>query len=170
MGKLAEYVRTEAGRLKAEIDKQAEAVAEWKAAVGRLYAQLQIWTAEADGGYGLLRLRIGRTVSVNDPGLGAYDAEVLTVALGSRTADIVPRARYVAAAIRPPGREPRRADGKVEITDGAAATAFLFRLKGPAGDEWFIRPVWLWNSDPAFGTVEPLDREQFEAVVLGILQ
>jgi hypothetical protein len=170
MGKLTEYVQAEAGRLKAEFDKQVEALEEWEAAVTRLYDQLEMWLRDADGGHGLLRTGRERSSIVHDPSLGTYRAETLAIALGERAAELVPRARYVGAAIRPPGREPRRADGRVDLRDGSTAHAYLFRLRNPSGDEWFIRAVWLWNSDSEFGTVEPLDRDRFEAALLGVLK
>lgn len=170
MGKLAEYVRTEARRLKAEFDKQAEAVAEWKAAVRGLYIQLKQWVADADGGHGLLRLGVGKTLWINDPGLGVYEAEVLTISLGSRTAEIVPRARFVVEDVRLPDGFKQRADGSVEILDSGIASVLLFRAKVEAGDLWFIRPARVWDKDHGFDSAVPLDRDSFESVLLGILR
>lgn len=169
MGKLAEYVRTEARRLKAEFDKQAEAVAEWKTAVRDLYKILKQWVAEADGGHGLLSVGDGKTRWINDPGLGVYEAEILTISLGSRTAEIVPRARFVVEDIRLPDGHMQRADGCVEILDSGIASVLLFRVKG-GGDLWFIRPARVWNKDHGFDSAAVLDRERFEAVLVGILR
>jgi hypothetical protein len=169
MGPLAEYLKTEAEHLRAEAGKRGEAKAEWLMALERLYRQLEQWTAEADGGLGLLE-RFYTTQIYNEPRMGVYETNVLTIGLGNRWVKVVPRARYVVASIRPPGQEPRRADGMVEIKGESSAEYYLFRKKTEGGDEWFIRNVDQWNSDSVSGTVEPLDRNQFEAALLRILQ
>jgi hypothetical protein len=58
----------------------------------------------------------------------------------------------------------------VEIKGGSVAEYYLFRKVTECGDEWFLRNVSLWNSDPVYGTVDPLDRFQFEAALLRVLQ
>jgi hypothetical protein len=169
MGPLAEYLKTEAEHLRAEEGKREEAKAEWLGSLERLYKQLEQWTLEADGGLRLLR--VGRPIGeYEEPRLGIYDTPILTLRLGSRGVKVTPRARYVIASIRPPGQEPRRADGMVEIKGESSAEYYLFRKKMEGGDEWFIRNVDQWNSDSVSGTVEPLDRNQFEAALLRILQ
>jgi hypothetical protein len=83
---------------------------------------------------------------------------------------VAPRARHVVATIKPPGKEPRRADGMAEIRDGSSAEYYLFRLKEPDGDRWYIQSVTRWNADPEYGHVEELDRDRFEAAILHILK
>jgi hypothetical protein len=175
MGVLTEYVRKEAEQLKKEIHKREEAVKEWTAAVGRLYDQIERWIKDADSGVGLLHVgRLSRP-TFQEPRLGGYELDCLGIAIGdggisSRRAEIRPRARHVIAAIRPPGKEPRRADGMVEIRSGTVADYYLFRLIENGEDRWYIQSVAKWNSDSEYGIVEELDRERFEAAILNVIQ
>lgn len=176
MGVLAEYLRTEASQIRAELTRRQELLDEWRGAISKLFGQLEQWVREADGGLGILGVHpYAATQAISEPRLGRYDADILYIGLGgggvaARKAMIVPKARYVSAVIQPPGRESRRADGIVQITDGSVSEYYLFRLKTEAGDEWFIRSDRAWNADPADITVEPLDRDRFEAALLRVLQ
>lgn len=175
MGVLAEYVRKEVDQLRAEGAKRKELLDEWLASVSKLFDQLEAWVAAADGGLGILGCNRSTTKEfISEPRLGNYDAHLMWIvlggALGSRKAVIVPKARFVSAVIEPLGRQPRRADGIVEIRDRSTAEYYLFRWKGEGGDEWFIRSVNAWNMSPLDNAVEPLDRDRFEAAVLQVLQ
>lgn len=176
MGVLAEYLRTEASQIRAELTRRQESLSEWRGAISKLFDQLAAWVREADGGLNLLDIYpYAATEPISEPRLGRYDADVLWIGFGGaeagrRMAMVVPKARYVAAVIQPPGKEPRRADGIVQITDGSVSEYYLFRWKTEAGDEWFIRSDRAWNANPADITVEPLDRDRFEAALLQVLQ
>ena len=170
MGVLAEYLKTERDQLQAEGKNQAEAIAEWQGALSRLYEQLTEWLQAADGGLGVLSVKQLHQHDIQEPRLGGYSAPILTFNLGGRRGHVWPRARYVAATIHPAGREPRRADGMVELRYDTTAEYYLFRWKGESGDEWFIQSVTGWKQAKEYGTVEPLDRDRFEAAVLRILQ
>jgi hypothetical protein len=169
MGPLAEYLKNEAEHLRTEAGKREEAKAEWLKALTQLYRLLDEWVVEADGGLRLLQ-RLQKSQSCNEPRLGVYEINVLHIGLGNSWVKVTPRARYVIANIRPPGQEPRRADGMVEIKSESSPEYYLFRKKTEGGDEWFIRNVDQWNSDPVPGTVEPLDRDRFEAALLRMFQ
>ncbi|MDB5310965.1 MAG: hypothetical protein JWO38_5167 [Gemmataceae bacterium] len=170
MGVLTEYLKTEAEHLRAEAGNQSRAVEEWTAAVRALFGKLQQWLAEADSESRLLTVR-EMVAEPQEPRLGVYATPALEVRLGSRKAMIVPRARYVLATIKAPDKEPQRADGLVEIKDGASADWYLFRLKSDNGDEWFIQNATAWNAAlNRHGLVDPLDRERFEAALLRILK
>ena len=175
MGVLAEYVRKEADQIRAEVARRKELLDEWLAAVGRLYDVLEGWVRDADGGLGILGTNSHATKElIGEPRLGHYDVNLMWVSfggvLGNRDAFIVPKARYVTAVIQPPGREERRADGIVQIKDISTPHYYLFRWKGDTRDEWFIRNVNTWNATPGDNTVEPLDRDSFEASLLRVLQ
>lgn len=171
MGVLTKYLDAEAEHLKAEEGQREQAVQEWVTALEALYAQIREWLIDADKNKGLLSV-IPSEVSEQEGRLGGYTAPAIRIKIAGRGRHpmIVPRARYVVAAIRPPGKEQRRADGMVELRDGTTAEYYLFRWKTAAGDEWYIRNVTLWNADREYGTVEPLDRDRFEAAVLSILR
>jgi hypothetical protein len=175
MGKLAEYLRTEVDQIRAEMSRRKELLDEWLGAINRLYEQLDRWLTEADNGLGLLSTNHHTTTElIGEPRLGHYKVNVMWVvlggAIGDRKALIVPRARFVAAVIQPPGREPRRADGMVQIKELSSPEYYLFRWKNEDGDEWFIQSVSTWNANPSDNRVEPLDRDRFEAAILQVLQ
>lgn len=170
MGVLTEYVRKEAEQLKKEVHRQEEAATEWKNAIDRLYEQLAAWVLAADGGNQLLRVTIVGGPLIQEPRLGLYELDNLLVSLGSRRITVAPRARYVVATIKPPGKEPHQADGMAEIKEGSMADFYLFRLKEAGGDHWYIQSVARWNADPEYGNVEELTRDRFEAAILHILK
>jgi hypothetical protein len=174
MGVLTEYVQKEAAQLKGELSRREEARKEWLQAFAQLTDQLKDWVTAADGGLGLLEATGGQAYLRQESALGGYMLTSLSITLGgrdsARRAEIVPRARYTSAIIKPPGKEPRRADGMVEIKDGSAAEYYLFRLKEDDGDHWYIQSVTRWNADPEYGNVEELDRDRFEAAILRILK
>lgn len=170
MGVLAEYLKIESEQLKAEAENRRTSIEEWLHAVDELFVQCKVWIRNADGGLGVLLAGGMREEFVQEPRLGGYSAKILTIDLAGREAFVAPRARYVAAKVRPPGRDLRRADGMVELRNGTIAEYYLFRWKTDTGDEWFIRGVTEWNQAKDYGVVEPLDSDRFEAAVLRILQ
>lgn len=176
MGKLAEYVRSEAELIRTEYAKRRENLEEWRSAIDRLYDLLSGWIREADGGLDLLHTARATEVTVSEPRLGVYTMHLLWIilggAVGDRKATVVPRARYVAGRIVPPGEPGRRADGMVEIKSGSSPEFYLFRVAGgrPEDDRWFIRDANAWDSRPGDDAVEPLDRDRFEAAVLRVLR
>lgn len=176
MGVLADYVKKEAEQLRTELAGRREALNEWRAAVKTLYDRLEGWIHEADAGIGLLGVVRDATLeTVSEPRLGNYELHGMWVVLGAglgagREAYIVPKARFVAAVIQPPGREARRADGIVQIKDRSLPEYYLFRWKTADGDEWFIQSVSVWQSNPGSNAVEPLDKDRFEAAMLQVLQ
>ena len=179
MGVLAEYLRTEGEHLRAERQKRKEGVEEWKGSLERLYAMLIGWIEAADDGQGLVGAHAQYDHMVQEPRLGAYWTKKLTVLMGAfesgvavRVAEVVPRARFVAATLRPKGRDPRPADGMVEIregNEGKNATYYLLRWMAPGGDEWFICHYAVWGSREE-GNVEPLTAESFETALLSAVQ
>lgn len=175
MGVLAEYLKTEGEHLRAERQFRKDAVEEWNQSLDQLYASLTQWIQAADGGLGLIGGRVDphRT---EEPKLGPYLGSKLAVLWGDElsgggipVADVVPRARYVVATLKPTGREPRAADGMVEIRANRITTHFLFRWAHRGRDEWFICTHAEWNSRD-FGNVTPLTAEAFEAAVLGAVR
>lgn len=173
MGVLAEYLKTEAGHIRTERQFRKDAVQEWNESLKRLYSTLTGWVQVADGGLGLIGGRVEQ-YRTEEPKLGPYLCHKLVVLWGDElsgggipVADVIPRARFVAATLKPVGREPRAADGMVEIRASRITTHYLFRWANP--DEWFICTHAEWQSRE-FGAVHPLTAEAFEAAVLGAVQ
>jgi hypothetical protein len=170
MGPLAEYVQKEAEQLRKEAHRQEEAVKEWEEAVSRLYERLAAWVTAADGGNHLLRVTKAGGPIIQEPRLGLYEFDNLVISLGSRRIIVAPRARYVVATIKPPGKDSRRADGTVEIRGGSVIDYHLFRLKEADGDHWYIQSDARWHADPRNNDVEELNSDRFEAAILRVLQ
>lgn len=174
MGVLTEFVQKEAEHLRSESNRREDAQREWTLAFAKLTDTLKQWVKEADGGLGLLEATGGSAYVRQEGQLGRYSLTSLIITLGGqqsgRMAEVAPRARYVAASIKPAGADSRRADGMVEIKDGSVPEYYLFRLKDEGGDRWFIQNVAKWNADPEYGNVEELTRDRFESAILRILK
>jgi hypothetical protein len=174
MGVLAEYLKTEAENLKAQRQKQKDAVEEWQQCLSRLIAMLGGWISAADAGLGLLSTRV-EPHSAEEPRLGHYLACKLSILFGDvpsgsawTVAEVVPRARHVVSVIHPTGRKPRWADGMVVIREGRLATHYLLRWREEGGDEWFICSDAEWDETRPSeeGRVKPLTADLFELAVL----
>jgi hypothetical protein len=170
MGVLEEYLKAEADQVRADVQDYEKSLQEWLNSLDRLYGQLEEWIQAADREFGVLRMDRITVGLVQEPRLGTYSSKSLQIRLGSRYVIVTPRARYVAAKIRPPAREPARAAGMVEIRSGSIPEYYLFRWKTEDRDEWFIATMadYTRYGDPL--PVEPLDRDRFEAAVLTVLQ
>lgn len=174
MGVLAEFVRKEAEHLRGEAHQRETALGEWLRAIESLYEQLARWVNDADAGHHLLSVTPSRGHIRQEALLGVYEVPQFAIGFGGQfslpLAEIVPRARYVMASIKPSGEDPRRADGMVDIKTGGVTSHYLFRRADPGGDRWFIRSVEQWNADTDYGTVDPLDRDRFEAAILSAVR
>jgi hypothetical protein len=171
MGVLADYLKTEGERLRFERRERIEGIREWQGSVRRLLATLAGWLDTADAGQRLLGWRLEEDHAASEPLLGQYRCPKLAILSGdgeffTDLGEVIPRVRFVAATLKPVGRESRAADGMVEVRAGRITTHFLFRWKGGEGDEWFICTHAEWQSRD-FGNVHPLTAEAFEVAVLG---
>jgi hypothetical protein len=178
MGVLAEYLRTEADHLRTTRRERKAILDEWKHSLATLNPQLMRWVEAADAGLDLIRADGASVVVVEEPRIGAYRCPKVTISMGDSNdewtpvVEVAPRARFVVAEITAPGRHPQQADGMVEVREGGRPTHYLFRLKNPVGDEWFICSVADWNNvrSKEHGRVEPLTADTFEAAVLSALK
>jgi hypothetical protein len=133
---------------------------EWVAAVDRLLAQLRGWLKDA-GTAEFLDLE-PLEFEKREQGLGAYQIKGLAINFGERTVKVVPVGRRVLAQLGPyaePGHE--KAEGRVDITNGAYKY-FLYRKLNDAGEE-----QWLIQDERS--EIQPLDRERFEAILQDLL-
>ncbi len=173
MGELADYLKAEAETIRNQSKRREAALHDWLGAIQRLNEELLSWIKAADDGMGLVEVRTLDT-HCREPALGGYSIPGLSISIGDRlsrrSANIIPHARYVAATIKPPGENERRADGMVEIKSDTIADYYLFRLKYERGDEWFIQSVGVWNHQKTYGAVELLTQDRFEEAMLFILK
>lgn len=160
MNSLTEFLRERADELEAEeADRQAK-VAEWRQSVSALLGQMKDWLRQADT-RGVLKVR-DDSWDRREEGLGSYTVPGLTLRLGPRQVHVVPNSRYVVASIHPPGEpNPRRAAGRVDITDETDRHV-LYRLQTDGGDLWFM--------DIDVGGGRPFGREAFETALLRMLK
>jgi hypothetical protein len=164
MGKLRDLLTTEAEKFRKEKEKRQQTLNEWMGLLGGLFNQIDVWLKASDPD-GLLDVT-AETATINDPALGEYKAPIRRIALGDKSVEIVPRARYVVASIRPPGAEkPVRAQGLVEIRAAGWASYYLFQLPG---GNWYIQTA-SHNVRGFDNPVQPLDPDRFEAALASLL-
>jgi hypothetical protein len=165
MGKLRDLLKAEGERYRTERADRERALGEWTALLAGLFAQLDAWLKASDPD-GLLEVA-SETATIDDPAFGEYRAPMRRITLGKTSVEVVPRARYVIASIRPTGEQPVRAHGLVEIRTRGWASHNLYQLPG---GRWYIfdrsRPLSGVDANP----VEPLDAERFEAAIASQLR
>ena len=164
MGKLRELLTAEAERFRTEKSNRQQKLNEWLELLNGLYGQIDSWLKSSDPD-GLLDVTADTTV-INDPALGEYKAPIRRIALGDKAVEIIPRARYVVASIRPPGEPSERAHGLVEIRSRGWPSHNLYQLPG---GRWYIYDL-SQNLREAGNDVEPLDAERFEAALASLLR
>lgn len=164
MGKLRELLTAEAERFRTEKSKRQQTLNEWLGLLNDLFGQIDGWLKASDPG-GLLDVTAD-TMVINDPALGEYKAPIRRIALGDKAVEIIPRARYVVASIRPPGEPPVRAHGLVEIRSRGWPSYNLYQLPG---GHWYIYDLSK-NLRESGNDVEPLDAERLEAALASLLR
>ncbi len=165
MGKLRELLTTEGDKFRSEKTKRQQSLDEWSGLLKDLFVQIDSWLKASDPSE-LLEVAPD-TLTINDPALGEYKAPARRITLGKTSVEIVPRARYVIAAIQPPGEQPVRAHGLVEIRSRGWASHNLYQLPG---GRWYIYDLSRNLSAVDANPVEPLDADRFEAALAGLLR
>jgi hypothetical protein len=164
MGKLTEYLKAEADTIRAGRERRRAAVAEWLGILNNLFVRIDGWLDASDPDR--LLDRTAPSADLWDPALGHYTAPTRRITVGDKVVEVVPKARYIAWPIRPPGSDKvARANGLVELRDPIGSVVYLFQLPG---DRWFIKADAA-NINVSENAVEPLDRERFEAALAGLL-
>ena len=165
MGKLRDLLKADAERYRSEKAKREQALKEWLDLLNGLFAQIEEWLKASDPD-GLLEVTAD-TLTITDPALGEYTAPVRRVTLGKTSVETVPRARYVIASIQPPGKEPVRAHGLVEIRSRGWPSHNLYQLPG---GQWYIYDLSRNLRAAEANPVEPLDADNFEAAIASQLR
>jgi hypothetical protein len=155
-----EFLRRQAAKQEAEGRANRGVLEEWRAAVGRLFAQIGTWLAESDPDH-IIQVKQSE-YEVTEPGLGRYSVPRLDLHALGKWVGIIPKARHTVASARPPQRSaPERATGRVDITDELRRYV-LYRFPQDGGDVWLIDDL---RSEP-----KPLDEQTFEAALSSYLQ
>lgn len=130
---------------------------EWIASVRRLVEQIQAWLQEADLDH---KLEVTSFLPMKvEQGLGAYHALGLRITLAGSTVEVIPVGRNIVGAVGPRGDVGLRAEGRVDITDGARKY-MLFRTLGDR-ERWFV-------VDERYEASE-LERDRFLAILEDLL-
>jgi hypothetical protein len=165
MGSFAKFLKTEAETIRVEKAKRKAALKEWLDLLNGLFQQVDQWLANCDPD-GLLD-QTTETITISDPALGEYKAPMRRIEVRNKLIEIVPKARYVAASIKPPSSDkPIRAHGLVEIRESGFTRYYLFQLPG---GKWYIQNE-VRNLRESDNAVEPLDEERFEAALTSLVQ
>ncbi|MGH7169880.1 MAG: hypothetical protein ACRELG_06360 [Gemmataceae bacterium] len=133
---------------------------DWIAYVDRLLKKLREWIAEANTA-DLLDLET-LEFEKREQGLGGYRIKGLAIHFGERTVKVVPVGRTVAAHLgryAEPGHE--KAEGRVDITNGAYKYYLYLKLNDAKEEQWLVQDE---RDD-----IRLLDREQFEAILKDLL-
>src|ERR1700738_4629888 len=134
---LREFLQKNAPR--AEQEKQRRQLREeWIEAVDRLLAQLRAWLTDAATAE-LLDLE-PLDFEKREQGLGAYHIQGLAISFGESTVKVVPVGRNVLAHRGPhaaPGHE--KAEGRVDITNGAHKYILYRKLNDAGEEEWLVQ-------------------------------
>jgi hypothetical protein len=157
VAKLAEFLQSEAEK---RLNRAAETQTkrnEWCMAVGRLMTTLKQWVDESDKESHVLESKLER-VRLAEEELGTYEAQELLITLDPREVRVTPIARNVVGGVDAGGIYVR-ADGRVDITDGARKY-ILYRIA--ATDSWRV-------VDPDTYTVGEFNRAAFESILQSLL-
>jgi hypothetical protein len=156
---LREFLLQNAPRVEQEKQRR-QAREQWIAAVDRLLAQLRGWIRET-GTAELLDLE-PLELEKREQGLGAYRINGLAIHFGESIVKVMPVGRHVLANLGPyadPGHE--RAEGRVDITNGAYKYILYRKLNDAGQEQWLVQ-----NEESG---IRPLDRERFEAILTDLL-
>jgi len=134
-------------------------VEEWADDSSRLYADIIRWLA-ADDADRLLKVSSNK-IPREEQGLGRYEVPTLSIHLRNRVVDLIPVARNVVGSTGTRGDLGVRAEGRVDMTNGADKY-MLYRAIYPAGPRWVI-------VDDDTYTVRDLDKDAFEAALQDLL-
>jgi hypothetical protein len=157
---LSEFLKDQAAIERAQVPERQRRRDEWVQAVERLLVQIEDWLRQADTEK---VLQVERTeVERREQALGFYKAPGLVIRLRNRQITVLPHARNVLDYIEGGEIPGRRAQGRVDLSDGGERY-ILFRRLAERGESW-----WLLDED-AYRT-RLLDREAFEWALLNLLQ
>ena len=138
--------------------ERRERLQEWVGAVNRLLAQIRTWLAESDPKklLDVIPIEVQRV----EPGLGVYTVPALRIGVGEASVEVSPIGREALGVLQVQGREPVRAEGRVDITDEARKHT-LYRVLSGGKETWYAL-------DDFFMPVE-LDRRRLEAILEDML-
>ena len=159
---LKDFLKQKATVYAAESEKNRAVIMEWRAAVDRLFTQLEGWLVNADP-EGIIR-PTRDPIEVTEPGLGRYSISRLNLQAFDKWVGLIPKARKTVKRAAPQQKgAPEQATGRVDITDEIRRYV-LYRFPEGTEDQWFI------DDTAANSELQPLTAERFEAALLSYFQ
>ncbi len=131
---------------------------EWLAAVSRLLNQVRDYLRDSDP-EGILEL-VPIEIQKVEPNLGVYNIAGLKIRLGEATVEVLPIGRHVVGTVQPQGQSERRAEGRVDITDGVRKS-ILYRTCQENQERWYAL-------DEQFRAA-PFDQKRLEVILQDLL-
>lgn len=160
MSALTDFLKVEGVNQRKIYEESVAEVERWRDSVNRLLEAMYDMLQKADEGK-VLKVEM-RSHQLREEGVGAYPIHSLSIVLGTRSVDILPIARKV-MAIFDEGQAPaRKAQGRVDMTNGLEKY-LLLRFVTPEGEVWMIVDAQTYG-------MKPLDRDSFEEAVLRLLK
>lgn len=164
MGKLADFLQSEAEKRKAHATEIRVKREEWIEAVEALAERLKDWLEDSDKNTKVLTVST-ETVTRAEEELGTYEVPELLITLDSRQVRVTPLARNVVARVVIGGVS-TRPFGRVDITNGARKY-ILYKL---VSDRWIlVDPDLPATRDSDYSSVREFDRSAFESVLQELL-
>src|SRR5438445_2216746 len=131
-----EFLQQEAKKHQADAHAGKAMIEEWRASIARLLLQIQEWLKESDPD-GLIEVEESHE-DVREPSLGRYRVPRLNLRAFGKWIGIIPKARRTVGTANPPQKSaPKRADGRVDITDELRRYV-LYRFREGDQDVWLI--------------------------------
>jgi hypothetical protein len=156
----SDFLREQADKHRAEAIAGKDMVDEWRSSVERLFATLRDWLKESDP-HGVIEVEESQH-EVTEPGLGRYRIPRLNLRAFGKWIGIIPKARKTVGSAKPPQNSaPKRATGRVDITDELRRYV-LYRFHENGRDVWMIDDL---ENEP-----QPLDRLGFERALMSYLR
>jgi hypothetical protein len=160
MKALAQFLKEEAVQQRAQADAIAADVQAWERSVNRLVQQMEDWLRLADPER-ILRIET-TTHYLREEGIGQYILYGLSILLGAREVEVIPVARKVVAVFDDDIAPARRAQGRVDLTNGEWKY-MLYRFVLDQDDRWMI-------VDDRDYRKRPFDQSSFEEAMVSLLE
>lgn len=162
MSTLTNFLNSEAQKQRERRAEIENARKDWIQAVKRLIDTMKEWLRASDSHH-LLELE-EKPVELLEERFGRYEASGLSIFLGGRRVEVIPRGLAVLGTVRQgPESGAEQIHGLVDLTDGLRKYRLL-RLKGNDTERWAVMMT------DRLDQLTPWDRETFEIVLVSMLQ
>lgn len=141
------------------IAERRKLIEQWTDSVANLFAKIIAWLDEDDTRK-VLTVQAGK-IQRREEELGVYDVATMRISLSAKAVDLIPLAKNVVAGMGKRGELGFRAEGRVDMTNGAEKY-MLYRVVTSEGEKWVL-------VDDDKYSVKDLTKETFEAALQDLL-